>query len=82
MIDSGAKMRFSIALALAPLCLLHAQSPQRFDPAQSEMGRSDYTRNCAQCHGQNLDDGEFAPPLKGADFNAKWGGKPADTLLT
>src|SRR5581483_2974405 len=33
------------------------------------------------CHGPNTDDGEFAPPLKGAAFVQKYGGKPASELI-
>ena len=29
----------------------------------------------------NLDDGEFAPPLKGVDFRLRWGGKPVEALF-
>jgi len=63
--------------------LVHAQSPQpTFTAAQAEQGKSAYALNCASCHGQNLDDGEFAPPVKGASFLQQWGGKSADGVFT
>ncbi len=34
----------------------------------------------AICHGQNTDDGEFAPPLKGTAFLQKYAGKPVGEL--
>ena len=49
---------------------------------QSTAGRAVYTQSCASCHGANLDDGEFAPPLRGVSFQQRWGGKPIETLFT
>lgn len=43
-------------------------------------GRAAYQQNCAGCHGANLSDGEFAPPLKGAAFLGKWNGATAEAL--
>jgi alcohol dehydrogenase (cytochrome c) len=53
-----------------------------YTAAQAGQGKQTYSQTCAACHGANLDDGEFAPPLKGADFRLRWGGKPVDTLLS
>ena len=50
--------------------------------AQAGAGRTTYGQSCASCHGANLDDGEFAPPLKGASFQQLWGGKTVDDLFT
>ena len=64
------------------LCV-HAQAAgPTFTTAQSEQGKSAYAQNCASCHGQDLDDGEFAPPLKGVSFIQQWGGRSADGLFT
>jgi alcohol dehydrogenase (cytochrome c) len=52
-----------------------------FTTAQAAAGKQTYDRSCASCHGPNLDDGEFGPPLKGVDFRLRWGGKPLDTLF-
>ena len=51
-----------------------AQSPVRlsFTEDQAEQGRVAYVERCASCHGDNLDDGEFAPPLEGVDFRERW----------
>jgi alcohol dehydrogenase (cytochrome c) len=43
---------------------------------QAQLGTTVYTQNCAACHGSDLTNGEFAPPLKGPGFLAKWG-RPA-----
>jgi alcohol dehydrogenase (cytochrome c) len=59
-----------------------AQAPVSFTAPQAERGKAAYTQNCASCHGGALDDGEFAPPLKGASFAQKWGGKPAEEVFT
>ena len=51
------------------------QGPPTFSAAQATEGQSAYAQNCSGCHGQSLDDGEFAPPVKGTAFMAQWGGK-------
>ena len=65
---------------------MKAQSPTlpSYTEAQAERGRAAYATHCASCHGQYLDDGTFAPPLKGVDFRTKWGGstpQPVDALF-
>jgi alcohol dehydrogenase (cytochrome c) len=57
----------------------HAQT---FTDAQATEGQSAYSQNCAGCHGPNLDDGEFAPPVKGTAFSQQWGGKSVGDLFT
>jgi len=53
-----------------------------FTAAQAASGRAAYTENCASCHGTNLDDGAFAPALRGAEFRSSWFGRAADQLFT
>ena len=63
-------------LGVASVVGLRAQArpnPFSYTEAQAERGRASYATNCASCHGRNLDDGAFGPPLKGADFQGKWG---------
>jgi alcohol dehydrogenase (cytochrome c) len=52
-----------------------------FTDAQATQGKAAYDRTCVTCHGPNLDDGEFAPPLKGVEFRIRWGAKPLDGLF-
>ena len=52
-----------------------------FTDAQATQGKTAYDRNCLSCHGANLDDGEFGPPLKGVEFRLRWGAKPIDGLF-
>lgn len=52
-----------------------------FTTAQQNAGEALYQENCASCHGRNLDDGEFGPPVKGAEFRAAWFGRSADVLF-
>src|SRR4026208_2160489 len=49
--------------------------------AQAAQGKQAYEKACSACHGANLDDGEFAPTLKGVDFRLRWGGKPVEGLF-
>ena len=72
-----------IASALAVVALpVYAQSPVAYTAAQAAEGQSAYAQNCAGCHGGDLDDGEFAPALKGTAFSAQWGGKSVGELFT
>ena len=49
---------------------------------QAADGRMAYAQQCATCHGENMDDGEFALPLKGVDFRRKWRSSSPDALFT
>ncbi len=42
-----------------------------YTTAQSDAGAKVYTRSCAKCHGDRLDDG-LAPPLAGTAFVQRW----------
>ncbi len=66
-------------VAIAPLG--NAQSPVSLSAAQAAEGQSAYTQNCAGCHGRDLDDGEFGPPVKGSTFTVQWGGKSVSELF-
>src|SRR5258708_5806374 len=61
--------------------VVSAQAPVSYTANQAAQGGTAFTEACASCHGANLDDGEFGPPLKGAPFMAKWGGKSADQVF-
>ena len=56
-------------------------APLSYSAAQAALGQSVYAERCASCHGENLDDGAYGLPLKGADFRQKWGSKPLDPLF-
>ncbi len=61
---------------------LFDSGPAGFTETQAARGKAAYTENCASCHGPNLDDGQFAPPVKGAPFKAHWHDQSPDTLLS
>ena len=72
-------------LALSWRAELAAQSqptPLSYTAEQADLGQDAYAEHCASCHGQNLDDGEFAPPLKGVDFRETWRSSPPEALFT
>lgn len=52
-----------------------------FTAAQAARGRLAYNDNCSSCHGGNLDDGQFGPPVKGPTFLALWHGQMPQALL-
>ena len=63
------------------------QAPEDREPAtytveQAEAGLDAYAQYCASCHGDNLDDGPFAPPLKGGAFRETWLRRSLETLFT
>ncbi len=59
-----------------------APSEALFTSAQAAAGKAAYEQNCASCHGPSVDDGNSAPPLRGAAFLGKFAGKSAADLFT
>ena len=56
--------------------------PITFTNDQADQGKVAYAGACIDCHGANLDDGEFGgAPLKGSHFAQKWGDDSADILF-
>src|SRR4051812_18506400 len=53
-----------------------------YTPAQAARGETAYIENCESCHGRSLDDGPFAPALKGVEFRQKWVGRSMEELFT
>ncbi len=53
-----------------------------FSAAQAKRGEDAYIDNCVMCHGYELNDGEFGPPIKGNFFQKKWTGKTLGELFT
>lgn len=49
---------------------------------QAAAGRLTYERNCASCHGVNLEGAAVVPNLSGDAFAAKWSGAPLEDLAT
>lgn len=75
----------AVAIAVGP-AYRHAVEAQQVQSAsytadQAADGKQVYAERCVSCHGANLDDGPFAPPLSGEQFQLNWGGKPVDGLL-
>lgn len=58
-----------------------AGRPVSFTAAQADRGHQVYSAECQNCHGSNLDNGEFGgPPLKGNAFRTKWFGTSVAAL--
>ena len=57
-------------------------TPAQFTAGQADRGRAEYERSCASCHGSNLDDGGFGPPLTGAPFRDAWAGHTVERLFS
>src|SRR5262245_23786156 len=52
-----------------------------FSEQQAVEGETIYQDHCATCHGSNLEGGEDAPPLVGAQFSTVWEGRTLGDLL-
>jgi alcohol dehydrogenase (cytochrome c) len=57
------------------------QTAPSFTTEQSGRGQLAFDIHCASCHGKNLNDGAYGPPLKGAGFLQRWGGSSLDELF-
>ncbi|HEY7928945.1 MAG TPA: PQQ-binding-like beta-propeller repeat protein [Steroidobacteraceae bacterium] len=55
--------------------------PVSFSAMQADRGKLAYNDNCSSCHGGNLDDGQFGPPVKGPAFRAQWHAQSPLSLL-
>jgi len=59
-----------------------AQEAPRFTTEQAREGEREYNLYCTSCHGPALTDGTFGPPLAGASFQQRWGGRDLEELFT
>jgi mono/diheme cytochrome c family protein len=60
-----------------------ASTALTFTSEQAERGEAAYARNCADCHGTTLDNGEFGgAPLNGSYFRRHWGGGSVAALYS
>jgi len=58
------------------------QRPPAFTEEQVQRGRAIYQKNCQDCHGSTLDNGEFGgAPLKGSYFRQHWGSGDVSALF-
>jgi mono/diheme cytochrome c family protein len=72
-----ASLGLGMGLAAGAARLQPIASPT-FTEAQAKRGEASYADKCVGCHGDDLTNGEFAPPLKGRAFREHWGGKGLD----
>ena len=78
----GLAVAWSLVSVQAQTASAGAAGGIEFTPTQAAEGRLAYDRACWQCHGRDLEDGDFAPPLRGSAFLRKWGGKSVEELFT
>ncbi len=78
---SNLQLILGTGLAMVLASKAHGQATPAFSAAQAETGSAVYAQSCARCHGGNLDDGEFGPPLRGRVFQQHWAGRPVGDLL-
>jgi PQQ-dependent dehydrogenase (s-GDH family) len=56
-------------------------TPLTYTAEQAARGKTAYDANCVSCHGPNLLNANYGPPLAGDYFNRKWTGMPVGDLL-
>jgi mono/diheme cytochrome c family protein len=72
----------AVAPAREAVAQASAQRPPAFTEAQVEHGKAIYLKNCQDCHGSTLDNGEFGgAPLKGSYFRQHWGSGDVSALF-
>lgn len=83
-----AAVSLPLMLALAGASIGRAAGPAVttwsgvYSTAQATEGESLYLDRCAECHQPDLSGGEDAPALSGAQFSARWNGRPLAQLFT
>jgi mono/diheme cytochrome c family protein len=84
---AGAAPRAAPGTAPAPatpevIVIAQAETKVSFTAQQAQRGLQAYTQACRDCHGGNLDDGEFGgAPLRGSHFDQVYVGAPASALF-
>jgi S-disulfanyl-L-cysteine oxidoreductase SoxD len=70
----------STVIAASVMSEAHAQTlaTATYTASQAEQGKGVFMAQCSSCHGDNLDNGDFGPPLAGPPFRAHWGGQSLD----
>jgi alcohol dehydrogenase (cytochrome c) len=68
---------FGLLFAGAALC----QTDPTYTAPQARQGETLYQQRCVLCHGVNLTDGTFGPPLKGQAFMQRWAGRTVSELF-
>jgi cytochrome c len=73
---------FAIACTLVLAIPCAALAEGMFSKAQTDRGNRVFKENCAGCHGDHLEGGQHAPPLREDAFWGEWGGMPARSLYS
>ena len=74
-----------INILIATLGAMSAEAVQAKTPSfstdQARQGENSFNKYCASCHGANLTDGMFGPPLAGNSFKERWAGRSMEELF-
>lgn len=68
------------AMILLALSSISFSQEITFTNTQVDDGKEIYVEHCQICHGTNLDNGQFASPIKGFFFSMNWGGRSLGEL--
>jgi alcohol dehydrogenase (cytochrome c) len=80
---AGIRNACAVVVGVGAVCLPHTVRAQEltFTEAQAASGRAVYQKQCASCHGAELEGQHLAPGLTGERFDRTWRGKPASALM-
>ena len=77
----------ALLVAFAALCAIPGSSQKQrtvmdgvYTAEQAKRGDDAFTAKCAMCHGGEMQGGQEAPAMIGAEFQFTWGGKTAGAL--
>jgi len=79
---TGFNIAVTVVINLTTMLQVMAQTSPMFTDEQARAGQDLYDRTCVSCHGPNLTDGTFGPPLTGTSFEQRWAGRSVADLLT
>jgi mono/diheme cytochrome c family protein len=76
-----ASLAAALCVVAAPALSAQTAAPS-YTAAQAERGKTSYQHSCQDCHGSELDNGDFGgPPLRGSAFRSHWGSGSAGALF-
>ncbi|PWU07255.1 MAG: hypothetical protein C5B51_10390 [Terriglobia bacterium] len=76
------RVRASVIACLLMGAVLAAAESGAFSPEQARHGEMLFGDKCAACHGNKLEGGQEAPPLKGEEFWSEWDQKTARAIYS
>ena len=74
------RVRVAVGTCILLWCAGAIAQSGAFSPEQAKRGEALFLDKCAACHGNKLEGGQEAPPLRGDTFWSEWDQKTARAL--